>query len=120
MEHTATGHLDARQMSEAYTRSELTREQVDALPGPTLLEFGTNWCGHCRAAQPKIAAAVAQHPGLRHLQIEDGPGRRLGRSFQVTLWPTLVFLSDGVERARLVRPPGIPAIEAALKQIDPG
>jgi thioredoxin 1 len=103
-------------MNESYTKSELTREQVDALPGPTLLEFGTNWCGHCRAAQPRITAAVAQ---LRHLRIEDGPGRRLGRSFQVKLWPTLVFLSDGVERARLVRPPGIPAIEDALKQIDP-
>ena len=115
----ATGHADATRMNESYTRSELTREQVDALPGPTLLEFGTNWCGHCRAAQPKIAAAVAQHPGLRHLQIEDGPGRRLGRSFQVKLWPTLVFLSDGVERARLVRPPDASIIEAALEQIDP-
>jgi thioredoxin 1 len=24
--------------------------EVQALPGLTLLEFGTEWCGHCRAA----------------------------------------------------------------------
>ena len=106
-------------MNEAYTGSELTQEAVHALPGPTLLEFGTNWCGHCRAAQAKIAAAVAQHPRVRHVKVEDGPGRRLGRSFQVKLWPTLVFLSDGVERARLVRPSDASIIEAALEQIDP-
>lgn len=84
--------------------AEPTRDEVDALPGTTLLEFGTAWCGFCRAAQADIAAAVRKHPGLRHLKIEDGPGRPLGRSFRVKLWPTLIFLESGVEKARVVRP----------------
>ncbi|MNT09602.1 hypothetical protein D3C72_1443910 [compost metagenome] len=41
---------------------------------------------------------------MPHIRVEDGPGRVLGRSFKVKLWPTLVFLKDGQEVARLVRP----------------
>jgi thioredoxin 1 len=90
--------------SEPYTRETLDRAEVDALPGLVLLEFGTDWCGHCQGAQPRIREALASAPPLQHLKIEDGPGRPLGRSFRVKLWPTLVLLRDGVEVARVVRP----------------
>ena len=81
-----------------------SRAEVDALQGLTVLEFGTDWCGHCRAAQPWVTQALAARPDWRHLKVEDGPGRALGRSFRVKLWPTWVFLRDGQELARLVRP----------------
>jgi thioredoxin 1 len=99
---------------------EPTRDEIDALAGATLLEFGTSWCGHCRAAQPLIASAFAAHPDVRHVKVEDGSGRRLGRSFGVKLWPTLVFLRDGVEVARAVRPRDVATIEAGLAGIDGG
>ena len=101
------------------TPTEPTRAQVDALRGPAMIEFGTSWCGHCLGAQPHIAQALTPHPGVRHQKIEDGPGRRLGRSFGVTLWPTLIFLRDGQEVARLVRPREAGAISEALARIDP-
>lgn len=99
--------------------TEPSREEIDALAEPTVLEFGAAHCGHCRAAQPLIAQALERHPGARHIKVEDGPGRRLGRSFRVKLWPTLVFLRQGQEVARLVRPADAAAIEQALAQIDP-
>jgi thioredoxin 1 len=102
-----------------YARTEPKREEVDALPGATLLEFGSPWCGWCRRAQPLIAQALSGHPDVRHLKIADASGRRLGRSFGVKLWPTLVFLRDGKEVAKLVRPDETAEIAAALSQIDP-
>lgn len=103
-----------------YSPRSPDRAEVDALAGPTLLDFGTNWCGHCRAARPAVDDALAAHPRVRHLRIEDGPGRPLGRSFGVKLWPTLVFLRDGREVERLVRPQGPAGVAEALARIDPG
>lgn len=100
-----------------YSEQAPSREELDALPGPTLVEFGTDWCGHCRAAQPPLAEAFAQCPELRHLKVEDGPGRRLGRSFRVKLWPTLIFMRDGQEIDRLVRPRNVEEISEALQRL---
>jgi len=95
-----------------------TRQEIDALDGSTVLEFGTSWCGFCRAAQPLVAASLAGHAAVRHVKIEDGPGRRLGRSFGVKLWPTLVFLRQGQELARVVRPRDVAALDRAFSTID--
>jgi thioredoxin 1 len=103
-----------------FTPETLTRADIDATRGPLVLEFGTNWCGWCRGAQPQVLAAFAQAGGaVPHVKVEDGPGRPLGRSYAVKLWPTLVFVQDGVERARLVRPQDTAEIAQALASIAP-
>ena len=102
------------EMTEHYANIEPSRAEVDALEGPVLLEFGTAWCGHCRAAQPLIGKALTDRSGIRHLKIEDGPGRPLGRSFRVKLWPTLILLDRGQELGRVVRPQDVQAIQHAL------
>ncbi len=102
---------------ETFLETPPTREAVDALRGAAVVEFGAPWCGHCKAAMPHVAAAFADYPQVAHLKIEDGPGQRLGRSFGVKLWPTLVFLRDGVEVARLVRPLTTEPIADALAEI---
>ncbi len=106
-------------MNEIYSSTEPARAEVDRYDGPTLIEFGSPTCGHCLRAQPLLAQALAAHPGVRHLKIADGPGRPLGRSFRVKLWPTLLFMRDGAEVARLVRPAAADAIVDALAEIDP-
>ena len=106
-------------LASEYEVKEPERADVDARPGPAVLEFGAPWCGHCIAAQDGIESAFARHPDVHHLKIEDGRGKPLGRSFRVKLWPTLVFLRDGEEVARLVRPTTTGPILEGLDAIDP-
>lgn len=108
---------DNKGMETTYATTAPDRSEVDAMAGPTVLEFGTAWCGWCRGAQPLIAGAFASHPGVRHIKVEDGPGRPLGRSFRVKLWPTLVFLKDGQEMARVTRPSSLDEVRDALAKI---
>lgn len=104
-------------MTQPYAADEPKRAEVDASAGPAVLDFGTNWCGFCRAAQPVVERGFAGHETVRHVKIEDGSGRPLGRSYGVKLWPTLIFLRDGKEVARLVRPQDSQAVADALERI---
>ncbi|REE91061.1 thioredoxin family protein [Cupriavidus plantarum] len=106
-------------MTKTFAATEPARADIDTLSGATLLEFGAPWCGFCMRAQPLIETAFAAHPSIRHVKIEDGSGRPLGRSFRVKLWPTLVFLRDGQEVARLVRPTDAKEVADAMASIDP-
>lgn len=104
-------------MNSRYEMIERTRAEIDSLNGATLVEFGAPWCGYCRTAQPLIDSVLSRHPEIRHIKVEDGKGRPLGRSFRITLWPTLIFLRDGKEIVRLVRPLDAAAIGEALDKI---
>lgn len=101
----------------AYATQAPSRADIDVRSGPLLLEFGTDWCSHCQAAQAPIAEALAAYPDLPRLKIEDGPGRPLGRSFAVKLWPTLVLLQDGQVLGRVVRPRETAEVLDLLRQL---
>lgn len=105
-------------MNKEYLSVAPSRDEVDAFEGPAVIEFGTPWCGYCGRAQPLIAEGFVGHERVRHIKVEDGPGRRLGRSFGIKLWPTLIFMNNGIEIARLVRPGDAADIRKALAAID--
>ncbi len=107
-------------MNTLYENPGPTLAEVESLQGPAVLEFGTSWCGYCRAAQGPIAQALGDPPQVRHVKVEDASGRPLGRAYRVKLWPTLIFLRDGHEVARLVRPADANAIRSALAQATAG
>ena len=96
---------------------EPSRAEVDGMPGATVLEFGAGWRPICQSARPIIDGELDAHPGVRYLRIEDGKGKPLGRSFRVKLWPTLVFLRDGMEVARVVRPGAASELAVAFERL---
>lgn len=101
-------------------QQSLERQTLGALKGLAVVEFGASWCGYCQAAQLFIAAALAEFPDVRHIKIEDGKGQHLGRTYKVKLWPTLIFLKDGIEINRLVRPSDKQMIIDALHALADG
>ena len=103
--------------SRTYLAIEPTRNDIDQLKAPTVLEFGAPWCGHCLSAQPLIASVFEKYANVNHIKVEDGKGKPLGRSFRVKLWPTLIFLKDGKEITRLVRPTEKKLIDEAFASI---
>lgn len=102
-----------------YTEGNLSETELPQTGQWALLEFGTNWCGHCMAAQNAIQQALDKYPELTHIKEEDGRGRPLGRHFHVKLWPTLILLNHGKEVGRLVRPTKANDISMLLKAITP-
>ena len=100
-----------------YSDQEPSKSEIESMAGPVVLEFGNSRCGYCRRAEPFVREALSAHDQVRHIRLADGSGRRLGRSFGVKLWPTLIFLDDGREASRLVRPDTSAAIKCALDQI---
>ncbi len=91
-------------MATNFTVPEPTRDAINHLPGSVVLEFGTDWCPHCQAVQTPLHELLGRFPQVNHVRVEDGKGRPLGRSFQVKLWPNLVFLRDGKVVQQLARP----------------
>ncbi len=87
-----------------YSEYAPTLDAVGTLAGDSILEFGAPWCEHCKVAEVAVQEAFKRYSHLPHIKIYDGKGKKLGRAFNVKLWPTLILLSDGVEVARLVRP----------------
>jgi len=97
-----------------YIANALTADDIAQAHPRLVLDFGTNWCGYCGRARTIVDPQMLAHPDIPHLRVEDGPGRRLGRHYKVKLWPTLIFLHEGIEVARIVRPHSAEEIADAL------
>ncbi|WP_261817238.1 thioredoxin family protein [Vibrio gallicus] len=100
-----------------YAEQAPSIEDLQALTQPAILEFGAPWCPHCQAAEPVVNKALDTVVDIAHIKVFDGKGKRLGRAFNVKLWPTLILLRQGQEVARIVRPTTVEDVKRLLESI---
>lgn len=109
-------NIDQNDLNTDYLEEAPTSQQLSEMRGNVIVEFGVPECPHCQLTEPLLQEVLSTHPELTHIKIYDGKGKPLGRRFKVKLWPTLIFLQDGQEIDRLVRPSTVDQIYQLVMQ----
>lgn len=91
-------------MMQHYSEHAPDFETLCSTKGWVLLEFGANECSICQQKRELIDQARTQLINVNYYAIQDGKGKKLGRQFQIKLWPSLIMLKDGIEVLRCIRP----------------
>jgi len=68
--------------------------------GACVVKFGAEWCGPCRAIEPRLAALSGKLPSVTFLGVDVDQCRNVTKAFGLRKVPTVVLLKDGVEMAR--------------------
>ena len=70
--------------------------------GIALLDFYADWCGPCKAIAPTLEKFASENPGITVGKVNVDESESTAEEFGIKGIPTLVFLRDGREVARLV------------------
>ncbi|MEE8600145.1 thioredoxin [Euzebya tangerina] len=92
-------------------------EEVLQSDKPVLIDFWAEWCGPCRMVAPvvdEIAQEQAEHIKVVKLNVDENPDT--ARHYKVMSIPTMLVVSDGVEKKRIVGAKGKAALLGDLSE----
>ncbi|XP_023013050.1 thioredoxin, mitochondrial [Leptinotarsa decemlineata] len=78
-------------------------EKVENSKEPIIVDFFANWCGPCKALEPRLQNVIAQRKGqisLAKVDIDDLG--ELAAKYEVSTIPALVVFENGKAKERLI------------------
>jgi thioredoxin 1 len=79
-----------------------------------VVDFWAAWCGPCRVIAPVIESLAASMENVTFAKVDVDANPELAARFRVEGIPTLLLMSRGVEKGRLVGAVGEAAIRQAI------
>ena len=92
-------------------------EEVLQSDKPVLIDFWAEWCGPCRMVGPvidEIAKEQGEHIKVVKLNVDENPDT--ARQYRVMSIPTMLVVSGGVEKKRIVGAKGKGALLGDLAE----
>jgi len=71
--------------------------------GKVLVDFYTDWCGHCRIVQPVLEELEAKFANLvTVVKVDADDEKEIADRYGIKNYPTIVLFEDGKETARKI------------------
>lgn len=85
-----------------------------------ILDFYASWCVPCKTLHPVITQVKEKYPEIEIEAIDVDKNVELANAYRVMGLPSLVFLKDGNEVARLTNLVTMEDIEQKIKEVRNG
>ncbi len=90
----------AKASTESNKESALEKEIKSGL---VVLDFGANWCSHCKALDKKLEEVSKDYPNVKIIKVDIDAEKKIASNYNLLKEPVpiLIFLKDGKETDRL-------------------